>query len=110
MAEQTADTQEQRSPKPARRQRKTRVGVVTSDKRDKTVCVRVQTLSRHRRYTKYVRSRTNLQVHDERGEAREGDRVEVVECRPYSRTKHWRLARVLQRAEGGGRTAESIET
>ncbi|HUW84641.1 MAG TPA: 30S ribosomal protein S17 [Phycisphaerae bacterium] len=110
MAEQTADKQEQTGPKLARRLRKTRVGVVTSDKRDKTIRVRVETLSRHGRYTKYVRSRTNLQVHDERGEAREGDRVEVVECRPYSRTKHWRLARVLQRAEEGGQTAESIET
>ena len=110
MAEEMADQQEQKRPKPARRMRKTRVGVVTSDKRDKTIRVRVEVLTRHQRYTKYVRGRTNLQVHDERGEAREGDRVEVVECRPYSRTKHWRLARVLQRAEEGGQKAESIET
>lgn len=110
MAEQTGEQQEQRSPKSARRLRKTRVGVVTSDKRDKTISVRVETLSRHRRYTKYVRGRTNLQVHDERGEAREGDRVEVVECRPYSKTKHWRLSRVLQRGEEAGQAAGSVET
>ena len=110
MAEQTAKQQEQRGSKSARRLRKTRVGVVTSDRRDKTIRVRVETLSRHRRYTKYVRSRTNLQVHDERGEAKEGDRVEVAECRPYSRTKHWRLVRVLQRSEEVGQVAGSIET
>jgi small subunit ribosomal protein S17 len=110
MAEQTAEQQEQRGPKSGRRLRKTRVGVVTSDKRDKTIRVRVEALSRHRRYTKYVRSRTNLQVHDERGEAKEGDRVEVAECRPYSRTKHWRLVRVLHRAEEVGQAAGSIKT
>jgi small subunit ribosomal protein S17 len=110
MAEQTGEQQEQKRSKSARRLRKTRVGVVTSDKRDKTIRVRVEMLSRHPRYTKYVRSRTNLQAHDEHGEAREGDRVEVVECRPYSKTKHWRLARVLQRVEEVGQAAESVET
>jgi len=110
MAEQAAEQREQMDARRARARRRTRVGVVTSDKRDKTIRVRVAVLARHSRYTKYVRSRTSLQAHDERNEAREGDRVEVMECRPYSRTKHWRLVRIVQRAEEGGQAAGPVET
>jgi len=109
MAEQTAEQREQTDARRARSLRRMRVGVVTSDKRDKTIRVRVEMLSRHPRYTKYVRGRTSLQAHDERNEAREGDRVEVMECRPHSATKHWRLVRIVQRSEEGGPAAGAIE-
>jgi small subunit ribosomal protein S17 len=110
MAEQTGERREQQGAKPGRSPRRTRVGVVTSDKRDKTIRVRVEMMSKHPRYTKYVRGRTNLHVHDERNEAREGDRVEVMACRPYSATKHWRLVRILQRSEAGGPAAGAGST
>lgn len=72
-------------------------GVVVSDKRDKTIKVIVESLVKHPKYGKYVRKRTTLHVHDEKNEAREGDIVEVMECRPISKTKHWRLVRIVQR-------------
>lgn len=81
----------------------TRVGVVTSDKRDKTIRVTVSYMVRHPKYGKYIRRRTVLHAHDENNECRNGDQVEVVQCRPISKTKHWRLVRILQAAprEGG---------
>jgi small subunit ribosomal protein S17 len=78
--------------------RATRVGVVTSDARDKTIRVTLQYQVQHPKYGKYLRRRTVLHVHDEKNEARVGDTVEVMECRPISKTKSWRLLRVLQRA------------
>jgi len=82
----------------------TRVGVVTSDKRDKTIRVTVSYMVRHPKYGKYIRRRTVLHAHDENNECRNGDQVEVVQCRPISKTKNWRLVRILQaapRGEGG---------
>lgn len=75
-----------------------RVGVVESDKRDKTRKVVINYLARHPKYGKYVRRRTVLHVHDEANESRRGDRVEVVPSRPYSKTKRWRLLRVVESA------------
>ena len=78
--------------------RKMRQGVVVSDKADKTITVRIDTARRHRRYEKIVRSSSTLHAHDENNEAHEGDTVRVVESRPLSRTKRWRLVDVLERA------------
>lgn len=75
-----------------------RVGIVESDKRDKTRKVRIDYTVRHPRYGKYIRWRTMLQVHDEENASRVGDRVEIAECRPISRTKNWVLTRVIERA------------
>lgn len=77
--------------------RPTRVGVVTSDKADKTIRVMVAYSRKHPLYGKYVRRRTVLHVHDAENEARSGDRVEVMACRAMSKTKHWRLVRVVER-------------
>jgi small subunit ribosomal protein S17 len=78
---------------------KVRQGVVTSDKGAKTIAVRVDTARRHKRYHKILRSSTTLHVHDESNDANAGDTVRVMECRPMSRTKRWRLIEVLERAK-----------
>ncbi len=78
---------------------KVRQGVVVSDKADKTIIVRVDVTRRHRRYGKILRTSTKLHVHDERNDAGAGDTVRVVECRPMSRTKRWRLTDVLEKAK-----------
>jgi small subunit ribosomal protein S17 len=78
---------------------KVRQGVVVSDKADKTIIVRVDVTRRHRRYGKILRTSTKLHAHDERNDAGAGDTVRVVECRPMSRTKRWRLTDVLEKAK-----------
>jgi small subunit ribosomal protein S17 len=78
---------------------KVRQGVVVSDKADKTIIVRVDVTRRHRRYGKILRTSTRLHAHDERNDAGTGDTVRVVECRPMSRTKRWRLTDVLEKAK-----------
>jgi small subunit ribosomal protein S17 len=78
---------------------KVRLGTVVSDKADKTITVRIDVARRHRRYQKTIRSSTTLHAHDERNEAGIGDVVRVVEARPLSRTKRWRLAEVLEKAK-----------
>jgi small subunit ribosomal protein S17 len=75
-----------------------RQGIVVSAKPDKTITVRIDTARRHRTYKKIVRSSSTLHAHDERNEAHEGDTVRVVETRPISRTKRWRLVEILERA------------
>jgi small subunit ribosomal protein S17 len=72
--------------------------VVVSDKPDKTITVRIDIQRAHRMYGKVVRTSSTLHVHDERNEAHLGDTVRVVESRPISRTKRWRLVEVLERA------------
>ncbi len=74
-------------------------GVVTSTGGDKTIRVNVNALVKHVRYGKYVRRRTRLAVHDPNNEAALGDQVEIVSCRPISKTKSWRLVRVVRRAD-----------
>jgi|SRR5215207_4134765 len=76
-----------------------RQGVVTSAKGDKTITVKIDVVRRHRRYHKIMRSTLRLYAHDEANNANEGDTVRVVECRPMSRTKRWRLTEVLERAK-----------
>jgi len=75
-----------------------RLGKVTSDKADKTITVRIDLARRHRRYRKIVRSTMVLHAHDEANAAHEGDLVRIVETRPMSRTKRWRLVEILERA------------
>jgi small subunit ribosomal protein S17 len=77
---------------------KVRQGVVVSDKADKTIKVRIDTARQHRMYKKIVRTSSTLSAHDEQNEAHVGDTVRVVESRPLSRTKRWRLMEVLERA------------
>jgi small subunit ribosomal protein S17 len=78
--------------------RKVRTGVVVSDKRDKTITVRIDVARAHPIYKKTVRRSSKLHVHDERNEAHAGDRVRVMECRPLSRLKRWRLVEIVERA------------
>jgi small subunit ribosomal protein S17 len=77
---------------------RTRQGIVTSAKADKTITVRIESARRHRMYKKIIRESTSLHAHDEQNDANEGDRVRVVESRPLSRTKRWRLVEVVERA------------
>jgi small subunit ribosomal protein S17 len=77
---------------------KVRQGVVVSSKGDKSITVRIDIARRHRSYEKIVRSSTKLHAHDERNEAGEGDVVRVVETRPLSKTKRWRLVDVVEKA------------
>jgi small subunit ribosomal protein S17 len=77
---------------------KTRQGIVVSDKADKTITVRIDSARPHRKYKKIVRSGSTLHAHDEQNEAHIGDTVRLVESRPLSRTKRWRLVEVLERA------------
>lgn len=74
-------------------------GKVVSNKMQKTITVAVERLVKHPMYGKYVRRTTKLLAHDEAGESHEGDVVEIVECRPLSRRKAWRLSRVVTRAQ-----------
>ncbi len=78
--------------------RKVRQGIVVSDKANKTITVRIDLARRHRLYGKVIRSSGTLHAHDERNEAGVGDTVRVVESRPLSRSKRWRLVEILERA------------
>ena len=81
-----------------RGKRRVAVGIVTSDKMQKTRRVEIPRLVKHARYGKYIRRRTICHVHDEQNESRLGDTVEIMESRPLSKTKNWRLIRVVTRA------------
>ena len=73
-------------------------GVVASDKGEKTIKVVVNYQTRHAKYGKYLKRRTVLHAHDEKNEAKEGDTVQIAECRPMSKTKHHRLLRIVTAA------------
>lgn len=81
-----------------RGQRKTRVGVVVSDKMDKTVVVAVETMVRHPLYKKTVRRTKKFKAHDENNSCRIGDVVRIMETRPLSKEKRWRVTEILKRA------------
>lgn len=83
-----------------RRSRRTLTGWVVSDRMDKTVSVRVERRKAHPLYEKVLRREKTLKAHDEKEEARVGDRVLVMETRPLSKTKRWRLVQILDRAPG----------
>ena len=86
--------------------RKVLHGVVASDKMDKTITVDVERRFKHPKYGKFVKRTKRYAAHDAKGEARQGDRVEIAETRPLSKTKRWRLLRVIVRApsQAGGRS------
>lgn len=81
-----------------RRHRKTRVGLVVSDKSNKTIVVEVRRQVPHPLYGKVMQRRSKLAAHDENNEARTGDEVMVVETRPLSKTKRWRLVEIIKKA------------
>jgi small subunit ribosomal protein S17 len=81
-----------------RNRRKVRTGTVISDARDKTVTVEVTDAIRHAKYGKTVRRRKRLHAHDQDNDARLGDTVRVMETRPLSRTKRWRVTEIVERA------------
>jgi small subunit ribosomal protein S17 len=81
--------------------RRTAVGVVTRDKMDKTRRVEIPRLVKHPRYGKYIRRRTICYVHDETNQSHIGDTVEIVETRPLSKMKSWRLLRIVTKGPGG---------
>ena len=97
MAQQAA-TQEKQQQGQQRPLLRTIRGVVASDKGHKTIRVLVEYQTRHPKYGKYLKRRTTLHAHDEKNEAKEGDTVDIAECRPISKTKHHRLLRVVERA------------
>ena len=79
--------------------RKTRVGIVTSDKMDKTVVVAIIDNVKHPLYKKIVKRTVRLKAHDEKNECRVGDRVEVMETRPLSKDKRWRVIEIIEKAK-----------
>src|SRR5688500_17388911 len=81
-----------------RGQRRVEVGIVTRDKMNQTRRVEIPRLVKHPRYGKYIKRRTICYVHDEKNESRMGDTVEIMESRPLSKLKNWRLVRVVRKA------------
>ncbi len=81
-----------------RGKRKTLTGMVSSDKMDKTIVVMVNRLVLHPTYKKYVRKRTKVKAHDAKNECRIGDKVRLIETRPLSKEKRWRVKEILERA------------
>ncbi len=79
--------------------RKTRVGVVVSDKMDKTIVVAVKDNVRHPLYSKIIKRTYKLKAHDENNECKKGDTVKVMETRPLSKDKRWRLVEIMERAK-----------
>jgi small subunit ribosomal protein S17 len=90
-----------------RNERRTVTGVVTADKMDKTVKVRVERLVAHPQFSKTLRKHYVCYAHDEKREARMGDKVELMESRPLSKLKHWRLVRVVEKAIAGSATDDA---
>ena len=87
------------TPEKARGRRKVREGLVVSDKMDKTIVVSLEDRKKHPRYSKVLRSTTKVKVHDEENTAGVGDRVLLMETRPLSATKRWRLVEILEKAK-----------
>lgn len=87
---------------------KTRIGIVSSNKMDKTVVVEVERLTRHGRYQKPVRRTSRFKAHDERNECKVGDKVFIIESKPISRTKRWRVSKILESA--GAPEVGALET
>ena len=91
------------------RRRASKVGVVVSDKADKTVVIRVDRIVRHKMYKRYVRKAATFMAHDEDNQAKVGDTVEIVESRPMSARKRWRLRRIVKRGQGVAETSATAE-
>lgn len=84
---------------PTRGYRKTRQGVVSSDKMDKTIVVQIVTLKPHPLYGRTLKRTKTIKAHDENNECGTGDTVEIMECRPFSKEKNWRLVRIVEKAK-----------
>ena len=82
-----------------RNERKSRVGIVVSDKMDKTIVVKIEELEQHKLYKKSVKKTVKFKAHDENNEAHVGDKVSLMETRPLSKEKHWRLVKILEKAK-----------
>ncbi len=82
-----------------RNRRKTKVGIVVSDKMDKTVVVAIEDLVKHSLYGKAVKRTKKIKVHDENNECQEGDKIRIMETRPLSRDKRWRLVNIVEKAK-----------
>ena len=82
-----------------RKLRKSRVGTVVSDKMDKTIVVQVETMKKHPLYKKHLKTAKKFKAHDENNESKIGDRVRIVETRPLSKTKTWRLTDIIEKAK-----------
>ena len=87
------------------RRRAKKIGVVTSDKMDKSVVVRVDRTVRHKMYERYVKRSAQFMAHDEQNQCKIGDTVEIVESRPLSLRKRWRVARIVRPAGGQDKAA-----
>ena len=97
--------------KPVRvRTRASKVGVVVSDRMDKTAIVAVERMVRHPAYKRIIRRTSRFFAHDEKNDAHIGDQVEIVETRPLSKNKRWRVARIVTRASEKTRGAAALET
>jgi small subunit ribosomal protein S17 len=79
--------------------RKTRVGIVVSDKMDKTITIAIERKVPHPIYKKYFKKTTKLMAHDEKSECRVGDKVKVMETRPLSKNKRWRMVEIVEKAK-----------
>ena len=97
MSEQTNEKTNEKTSE--RNDRKTRQGYVVSDKMDKTVVVEVEDRVKHALYSKVIRRTSKVKAHDEKNEAGVGDRVLIMETRPLSATKHWRIVEILEKAK-----------
>ena len=82
-----------------RNERKTRIGIVVSDKMDKTIVVAVKDLEQHKMYKKLIKKTVKFKAHDENNEAHVGDKVSIMETRPLSKDKRWRVVEILERAK-----------
>lgn len=79
--------------------RKTRTGLVVSDKMDKTIVVAIEDNVKHPTYGKIIKRTSKVHAHDEKGECQIGDKVEIMETRPLSKTKRWRLVRIVEKVK-----------
>ena len=94
-----AETQNPTGESKRRSARRELIGLVTSDKMQKTVVVAVSHRIRSHQYKKYMTKRVKYKAHDEKGDYKIGDRVEIIECRPLSKDKRWRVARLIERPQ-----------
>ena len=95
MSTDTTETVERQVSRPSRKER---IGIVIGDRMDKTILVAVQRQIKHPIYGKFIKKTTKLMAHDERNDAKQGDSVRIMETRPLSKHKRWRLAEVIERA------------
>lgn len=107
MADTITTTADAAHPISTRGQRRVVTGIVTRDQSDKTRRVEIQRLVQHGKYGKFVKRRTVCYTHDEKNESHLGDTVEIMECRPLSRTKRWRLVQIITKAPS--RTLSGLE-